>query len=786
MVNIEIDGIPLKVDASKMIIQAADEAGIDIPRFCYHKKLSIAANCRMCLVEVAGSRKALPACATPVTEGMQVFTQSGRARAAQRGVMEFLLINHPLDCPICDQGGECELQDMSVGYGEGVGRYSEAKRVVRNKSIGPLIQTDMTRCIHCTRCVRFGQEIAGIKELGATGRGEHMEIDTYITKSLHSELSGNIIDLCPVGALTSKPFRYQARAWELTAHPAIALHDAVGSNIEIHTRRQQVMRVVPRENESLNETWLSDRDRFSYLGLNHAQRALHPMIKVQGAWQKTDWETALQATIDGLKVVKTKYGADQMAALVSPMATLEEHYLLQKLMRGLGSPHIQHRLRQLDFSWRAKAGSGQAWDLQTIADYDEILLVGSHLRIEQPIISHRIRQAAKAGTGVMSLNFFEAEMWIPGMDQITGDTTQLLNTLAAIAKILLANQGEIDEAWQSLFSTVTPTAQHQTLAMRLSNANRAVIIMGALASQHPHAAKFKALCDLISQATRIEWVTLPEANSTAAELAEMAASQPEDSEPFSTNALWEQKLRAYVLMGFEIGQDCAQPQRAATALQQASFVVAMTSYMTDAIEQYADVILPVASFTETSGTFVGIDGQWQSFTGAVQPKGESRPGWKVLRVLGNLAHLPLFDYVSSTDIRDEIRDQLKLKPSGTKRNDRYVPETLQGNEGLMWVTEVPMYRCDPIVRRSEALQQTDEMDGLVCARMNQHEAKKWGVSECKRITIKTEEGQSEVALQIDEAIADNCLYLPATTDEAIALGQAFSMVTVQAVTERGA
>jgi len=445
MVNIEIDGIPLQVDAAKMVIQAADEAGIDIPRFCYHKKLSIAANCRMCLVEVDQSRKALPACATPVTEGMKVFTASKRAKEAQRGVMEFLLINHPLDCPICDQGGECELQDMSMGYGSGVGRFSEGKRVVKDKDIGSLINTDMTRCIHCTRCVRFGQEVAGIKELGAVGRGEHMEIGTYIQNSLVSELSGNIIDLCPVGALTSKPYRYRARAWELTAHPSIAPHDAVGSNIEFHTRRNEVLRVVPKENESLNETWLSDRDRFSYLGLNHEQRATQPMIKQNGEWQQTDWQTALEATVDSLNIIKQKHGADQVAALASPTATLEESYLFKKLASGLEINNVDHRLRQQDFIDDAVDYSHDNWCLADIESSDDIVLIGCHIRAEQPIIAHRIRQAEMMGATITDINFFNSDLLMPVDRHVSVNGKEMLACLSGVAKALISFADKEDE-----------------------------------------------------------------------------------------------------------------------------------------------------------------------------------------------------------------------------------------------------------------------------------------------------------------------------------------------------
>ncbi|HAO24900.1 MAG TPA: NADH dehydrogenase (quinone) subunit G, partial [Methylophaga sp.] len=477
MVNIEIDGIPLKVDSGKMIIQAADEAGIDIPRFCYHKNLSIVANCRMCLIEVDNARKALPACATPVANGMKVFTQSETALAAQRGVMEFLLINHPLDCPICDQGGECELQDLSLGYGSGISRFSEKKRVVKDKDIGPLVQTDMTRCIHCTRCVRFGQEIAGIKELGATGRGEHMEIGTYVEHSLASELSGNIIDLCPVGALTSKPFRYKARAWEMTSHPSIALHDAVGSSIDLHTRQNDVMRVVARDNESVNQSWISDRDRFSYLGLKHPDRLLNPMIKQNGEWQTTDWQTALEFAVDGLKHVKAKNGADQIAGLISPTATLEEAYLFQKWLRAFGSQNIDHRLRQLDFSDAAHEQFAPI-SLADVEDSDAIVLLGCNVRSEAPMLAHRIRQSACAGGLVSDINFFKTDLLMPVDRQVVVNSAQLFTLLSGIAKALLHLDANAAKTWQHLMREQAASATEQNIAMQLANAEKALIVVG--------------------------------------------------------------------------------------------------------------------------------------------------------------------------------------------------------------------------------------------------------------------------------------------------------------------
>jgi len=778
MVNIEIDGIPLKVDSSKMIIQVADEAGIDVPRFCYHKKLSIAANCRMCLVEVAESRKALPACATPVTEGMKVFTQSERALAAQRGVMEFLLINHPLDCPICDQGGECELQDMSMGYGAGLGQYSEGKRVVKDKDIGPLINTDMTRCIHCTRCVRFGEEVAGIKELGATGRGEHMEIGTYIEQSVASELSGNIIDLCPVGALTSKPYRYKARAWELTAHDSIAPHDAVGSNIEFHTRRNEVLRVVPRENESLNETWLSDRDRFAYLGLNHAERATTPMIKTNGEWQETDWQTALQVAIDGLKTISNKHGEEQIAGAISPTATLEETYLFQKLLKGIDAECADYRLRQQDFADGDIIYNPDNWTLADIEESYDIVLVGCNIRAEQPIIAHRIRQSAMLGTPVTNINFFSSDLLIPNVTQVTVDINGMLNSLSGIAKALLL-LAENEDSWSEILATVTPSAQEHTIAMRLANAKKATIFVGALASNHPEASKINALVELITSLSSTTMIVLPTANSTAAQIAkQVIAKGGVNSELVTLQQALQQQLRAYVLFGVEPELDCADPILTKTALQQASLVISMTSYVTEQVLAYSDVILPVSTYSETSGTFIGVDKQWQSFTGAVNPKGDARPGWKLLRVLGNMANLKGFDYVASTDVRDEVHDQLNLL---SLPKNKFIPTDLSTDSGLMLISEIPMYQTDSVVRRSNALQVTIENKHASVVRMNESEAQKHGVSDYDKVEIQQGDNLVVMPLVLDNAIADNCVYLAAGTVKSSMLGAAFSSVTVHAV-----
>lgn len=783
MVNIEIDGIPLKVDSAKMIIQAADEAGIDIPRFCYHKNLSIVANCRMCLVEVDKARKALPACATPVAEGMKVFTQSETALAAQRGVMEFLLINHPLDCPICDQGGECELQDLSLGYGSGISRFSEKKRVVKDKDIGPLVQTDMTRCIHCTRCVRFGQEIAGIKELGATGRGEHMEIGTYVEHSLASELSGNIIDICPVGALTSKPFRYKARAWEMTSHPSIAIHDAVGSSVEIHTRQNDVMRVVARDNESVNQSWISDRDRFSYLGLKHADRLLHPMIKQNGEWQTTDWQTALEFVVEGLKHVKTKNGADQIAGLISPTATLEEAYLFQKWLRNFGSQNIDHRLRQQDFS---DAGHEQFNPicLEEVEECDAIVLLGCNVRSEAPLLAHRIRQSAYAGGLVSDINFFKTDLLMPTDRQVVVNTAQLFALLSGITKALLHLDKEAAAAWQHLIPEKAASATEQNIAMQLANGNQPLIVVGALANHHPQAAVIRSMAALIGKLTGARLLILPEANSQALHLAGALPhnEMTKDVKPgLDAKAVWEEQLRAYVLMNIEPEFDCSNPSAAQLALQRAGFVVAINSFHCNSLHEYADVLLPLAAFAETSGTFVGLDHQWQSFTGAVAPPGESRPGWKILRVLGNISKFNGFDYVSSEGVRQELQDQLNRH--SPVKNSLYIPAEISQADGLQLISEVPIYRTDSLVRHSKALQLTPENQFLDTLRIHPIQAEQLGLHQGDQVQIQQGEISVSTTVLIDEQVAEGMVYLAAASPLSGELTSAFGEVELSAMLE---
>ena len=787
MINLEIDGKAVEARDGVMLIEAADEAGIPIPRFCYHKKLSIAANCRMCLVDVEKAAKPLPACATPVTEGMKVYTQSPKAIMAQKGVMEFLLINHPLDCPICDQGGECELQDLAMGYGASGSRYQEKKRVVKDKDIGPLIMTDMTRCIHCTRCIRFGQEIAGLMELGATGRGEHMEIGTYIEKAMVSELSGNVIDLCPVGALTSKPFRYTARAWEMVQRETIAPHDSVGSNLHLHIRDNKVMRVVPRENEAINEVWISDRDRFSYQGLDSPGRLQTPMLKRQGQWQETDWNTALQTVMERLKGVVQNSGAQQLGALISPTATLEEMYLLQRLMRGLGVNNIDHRLRQSDFSDQmfAPLSPSLGMAITDLQQQDAVLLVGSNVRQEQPILAHRLRQATQSNNAqIMAINAMDHDFAFPVAHKIITDPAGMVHALAGIAKGLLEASGQhVPAEFAQLLATVHPDPAEQAVAQQLKAAGQAAILLGNSAQAHPQFAALSALASLIAELSGARLGYLPEAaNSVGGWIAgalphREAAGKAAATPGLDAQAMLAKGLKAYVLFGIEPEYDCANPAAALKSLQDAEFVVALSAFSGQRMQEYADVLLPIGAFTETSGSFVNAEGRWQSFTGAVPPPGEARPGWKVLRVLGNLFDVQGFDYLSSEEVRDELRRL--LDPSGEQKTAaRWTGAGLpQRITELMRITEVPMYSGDALVRRAHSLQQAGEAQDAAL-RVNSATAAKFGLAAGQFVQARQDEAHALLPVEIDERVADGCALIAASLPRSASLGPSFGPLAV--------
>ncbi|HEY5701373.1 MAG TPA: NADH-quinone oxidoreductase subunit NuoG [Gammaproteobacteria bacterium] len=776
-VKIEIDGEPYEARKGQMVIEIADHAGIQIPRFCYHKKLSVAANCRMCLVEVEKAPKPLPACATPVMDGMKVHTRSPLALKAQSSVMEFLLINHPLDCPICDQGGECELQDVAMGYGRDVSRFVERKRVVNDKNLGPLIATDMTRCIHCTRCVRFGEEIGGMPELGATGRGENMEIGTFIEQSVSSEMSGNVIDLCPVGALTSKPFRFRARAWEMQQRASIAPHDPVGSNIDLHIGRERVFRVVPRENEAINEVWISDRDRFSYEGLYADDRLLRPRIRQSGKWQEVDWQSALEFVAHGLKDVAS------LGALASPSATVEELYLLQQVVRGLGFNDIDHRLRQSDMSDQDNAPSYPALGLPIaeLESLDSVLLVGSNTRKEHPIVNHRLRQASKRGARIAMLNPLDYDFNFKTAERLIVRPSRMAGELLAIAAA--AAEGGVNTGLESLSAGADIEATHRAIARALTDGERVAILLGPSAINHPQAAFFRAAASALANATGACLGFLCEgANAAGGWLAgavpHRGAGMTPVSKPGASAAkMLESSRQAYLLLGVEPERDCANPSVAISALTSAEFTVALSAYSTPVIEGYADAMLPMAGFAETSGTYVNMEGLWQSFEGSVTPLGDARPAWKVLRVLGNLLDLDGFDYVASTDVRDELRGQINdaaMPDQGTWPTPRATPGTVEGVER---VGDVPMYAVDAVVRRAPALQRTQ--DGAVAeTAVNPELASSLGLKQGDKVKIRQNGCEVTGVVSLDPSVPDQCARVPSGIALSETLGPAFGPLLI--------
>jgi NADH-quinone oxidoreductase subunit G len=712
LVNIEIDGVPVKARKGEMIIRVTDAQGVYVPRFCYHDKLTIAANCRMCLVEVEKAPKPMPACATPVMEGMKVFTRSPRAIGAQRATMEFLLINHPLDCPICDQGGECELQDLAVGFGRDGSRYQERKRVVADENLGPLIATDMTRCIHCTRCIRFTDEIAGIQELGMIGRGENMKVRTYIESVVNHELSGNVIDLCPVGALVSKPYRFSARAWEMGAVPLISPHDPVGTNLYGHVLRGHLMRVVPRENESINETWIADRDRFSYEGIYSPDRLEQPLIRRGAEWVQSDWESALALVAQGLKA-----RARDCGFLVSPSATLEELYLAGRIARGLGTHNIDHRLRRRDF--RDQMADPQFPNLgMRIADIDALsalLVVGANLRREVPILAHRVRKAARRGAQVVMLNPGRFAHQFPLAACLTAAGRALPAELAAILAAVAEAAGKpVPGHLAGAASAARVSDEHRGAAGALLTGERRAVWLGALAGRHPQFADLRALGAAIAQLAGASFGVLAEGgNAAGAYLAgavphREAGGRAVDRAGSSAREMLQQPPKACVLFGgIEPSVDALDPD-SVNVLARAELVVALTPFAGDEVKRLAHVLLPIGTFAETSGTYVNCEGVWQSQTGAAAPVGQARPGWKVLRVLGNLLDLPGFDYQSSEEVREELRGrcpELALEGyAGTHAADG----TGQSAAGEPRLIDLPMYQTDAVLRRAPALQKTRE------------------------------------------------------------------------------
>ena len=785
MLQLEIDGKPVEVAEGSTVMEAANQLGIYVPHFCYHKKLSIAANCRMCLVQVEKAPKPLPACATPVTNGMKVSTHSEQAVTAQKGVMEFLLINHPLDCPICDQGGECQLQDLAVGYGASGSRYEEDKRVVANKNLGPLISTDMTRCIHCTRCVRFGQEIAGVMELGMIGRGEHSEIITFVGKTVDSELSGNAIDLCPVGALTSKPFRYSARTWELVRRPSVSPHCGLGSNLTVQVKQNRVMRVLPRDNESINECWLSDKDRFSYEGLNSEQRLARPMLKRDGAWREVDWKVALDFVAGELKRVRDAHGAAAIGALATPHQTAEELYLLSKLTRGLGSGNVDFRLRQSDFSADDRL-AGVPWLGMKIADLsalDRVLVVGSTLRKDHPLIAQRLRQAAKRKAEINLINPVADDLLMRVAHQAIAAPAAMANMLAQVVKAAAQAKGvAVPAAISQAVANVEVSEKAAQIAQSLASGAKVGILLGNLAQHHPSATQLQVLAAALGEILGARFGFLGEAaNSVGGYLAGAVPF----AEPKGRNAraMLETPLKAYILLGVEADLDTYDPQQALAAMKQAELVVAMSPYQHGAVD-YAHVMLPIAPFTETAGTFINTEGTAQSFQGVVQPLGETRPAWKVLRVLANLLGLPGFDYESVEAVRRDVLAHPDIEANlgnGLMAGAFSLPAVPTG--AIERIGEVPIYNADAIVRRARSLQAT--RDGSApAASFNRALAEKLGLRDGDRVRVRQGAGEAVLPFAIDDKLPADCIRVPAARAETSGLGAMFGTLTAERVAQQ--
>lgn len=790
MVEIEIDGKKVDVPEGSMVMDAANKLGAYIPHFCYHKKLSIAANCRMCLVEVEKAPKPLPACATPVTAGMVVRSHSEKAIAAQKGVMEFLLINHPLDCPICDQGGECQLQDLAVGYGASSSRYEEEKRVVPAKEVGPLISMrEMTRCIHCTRCVRFGQEVAGVMEFGMLNRGEHSEITTFVDKSVDSELSGNMIDICPVGALTSKPFRYSARTWELSRRKSISPHDSLGSNLIVQVKNGKVMRVLPLENEAINECWLSDKDRFAYEGLNSEQRLTKPMIKQGGVWQETDWQTAMEYVAHGLRNIKHEHGADAIAALATPSSTLEELFLLQKVMRGIDCDNVDFRLRQSDFTLDGHLMPWLGMPIEAVGKLKRALVIGSFLRKDHPLLTARLRQAAKQGAEISSLHALDDDWLMPVTNKIIVAPSAWL---ASLTQIMVAVAQAKGEAVPAGFSTITPSDQAKRIAASLLSGEPRAILLGNAAVQHPQAALLHAAAQWISQHTGAQLSYLTEAANTVGGY--LAKATPTAGKGANAWQAFAQARKAYLLLNAEPELDHANPQMARAALESAEMVVALSAYKHGM--DYADVLLPIAPFSETSGTFVNCEGQVQSFNGAVKPLGDARPAWKVLRVLGNLLGLTGFEYETSEAVRAEALsgnaesngkagaaalEQIDIRSRlHNAVNTQLVGAGLQAPPGLERIADVPIYFADPIVRRAASLQQTRDAQPPK-AWLSTAASQQLGIVEGDQVKVMQGGGSAILCAAIDPTLPAGVARVAAAHPATSMLGAMFGALTVEKI-----
>ena len=785
LVTVTIDGVELQAPRNSMIIEVADRAGISIPRFCYHKHLSIAANCRMCMVEVEKAPKPLPACATPINDGMQIHTRSELAIDAQKGTMEFLLINHPLDCPICDQGGECELQDVAMGYGGDVSRFNERKRVVKDKNIGPLVSTDMTRCIHCTRCVRFGDEIAGMRELGATGRGEFMEIGTYVEKSLSSELSGNVIDLCPVGALNAKPSRMRGRAWEMVEAQSISPHDALGSNLNLHVIRNEVIRVVPQENPEINETWLSDRDRFSYEAMYSDERLKKVMRKQKGDWQTASWSEALKNVAQTLR----HYAPEDIGVMASPNQSNEELYLLQKLMRALGINNIDHRIHQVDFSDQDNDPLFP-WLGQSIADLEAqevIVIIGSDLRSEQPLLTHRVRKAVSNGAKVVVINPQKFEFHLPLVMHELVRIQDWIPTLITLCAAASKNSKQsVPAGLEELLRNCEMWEQAKNIAQLLQSHQKTTVLIGSVMQQHFEYSSLRALTYWLAKLTESSFSNVALASNAAGAsllgvLPHRAVMGAEIAEPgLDWVEMVQSPRKAYILMGLEPEWDCAMPAAVLQALTQAETVISLTSFSSEHAREYCDWMLPIACYAEAEGTKVNIEGRWQGYSKVVKADTDVKDGWKILRKLANELELNGFEYFSVDDVRKELGEQIDSSLAFSNEL-KTMPEILltdYAEDDMLRVGSVPIYAVDSLVRHAPSLQQAQ---GVQEAELLVHSSDiyKWGLLEGKWVRVTQDDGKSILKCVADDSVMPGTVCVSRGLARSEKLGAAFGPVELK-------
>ena len=757
MIKIKIDGKALEVKPKTSIIEVADKVGIDIPRFCYHKKLSVAANCRMCLVEVKNFAKPLPACATQVMEGMEISTKSKFTKDTQKSVMEFLLINHPLDCPICDQGGECDLQDTAVAYGASKTRYTEEKRVVFDKNIGPLISTDLTRCIQCTRCVRFLKEVGGMAELGLIGRGEHAEISAYVDKSVESELSGNIIDLCPVGALTSKPFRYSARSWELSRRSTIACHDSLGSNIEAHVKDNIVKRVIPKENESINECWISDRDRFSYQGLNHKDRINLPLKREKNQWKEIDWEEAYELIEKNITDIDIKK-SNKIGIICSPQSTLEEGFLLKKIAKALNTSHIDYRLLEQSFS---ENNNWLGCKIDEIESHDAILVVGSNLKHDQPLLAHRFRRYANKRNNFSIITSYDDFYSTRCLEKVIVNPSAYINYLLMILKqVQLSTKYKINsEVIKNLLKAAKPSNEAKRIAKSLLSNKSKAIFLGHQILHLDDGDNIKLVAMHIAQAVGATFGLIPGyANSVG--LNELNLN----TDNISTDKILSQSKEAYIIMNFDPLYDYHSPKKINSALKKAKFNLAISPYISDSFKEF-DVVLPMTPFTETSGTFINMEKTIQSFSAVTPPVGQSRPGWKILRVLANFLQLEGFSYDSSEEVKTDAMIEMDKK-NEFSLND-FKPSNIE--RGLEVLNVVRANDSDMIVRRATSLHQNKNKDQSCCL-INPTTMLEEGLIDGQKIKISSSESEILINAKADDNVCLNAVLIYGKQDETFILG----------------